>query len=100
MPLSLTSDAGTRRHGDAATGSAYRRVAVSPRLRVTSSVAPADRPVGRVLAVDPGALQLLVGVRLQGAAGVAGVPADDVVRLAALLAAGLPARRPTRVGLL
>ena len=48
---------------------------------------------GRVLAVDPRAGQLLVRpAASQRAARVAAVPADDLVRLAALLAAASPTR--------
>src|SRR5581483_12318243 len=54
--------------------------------------------LGRVLAVDPRAFQLLVVRRLQQAALVAGAPAHHVVRLAPLLAAGLPPPGPAGVG--
>src|SRR6516164_5902786 len=54
--------------------------------------------LGRVLAVDPRAGQLLVVLRLQRAALVPALPADDLVRLAVLLAASLPAVGPARVG--
>src|SRR5262245_56363781 len=57
------------------------------------------RALGGVLAADPRAGQLHVVGRLQQAALVAALPADDVVRLAALLAALLPARRPAGVRL-
>src|SRR5262245_56791913 len=57
-----------------------------------------SRP-GRILAVNPRTSQLLVIRRREQAAGVASVPADDLVGLAALLAALLPICRPGRVGL-
>src|SRR5215212_5689470 len=66
-----------------------------PQAAKTKNSAP-----GRVLPVDPRAFELLVRGRLQQAALVAGVPADDLVRLAALLAAGLPLAGPRTVRLL
>src|SRR5262245_42183379 len=65
---------------------------------VRLTVGSAANALGRVLAVDPRAFQLLVGRRLQRAALVAALPAGDVVGLAALLAARLPAPGPARVG--
>src|SRR3954447_1307368 len=53
---------------------------------------------GGVLAVGPGAAQVLVRGRLERAAAGAAVPADDLARLAALLAAPFPARGPRGVG--
>src|SRR5204863_5417611 len=50
--------------------------------------------LGRVLAVGPRPFQLLVRGRLDGAAGVASLPADDLVRLAALLAPRLQLAGP------
>src|SRR5205085_2582621 len=55
--------------------------------------------LGRVLAVDPRAGQLLVRLGRDRAARVVALPAHDLARLAVLLAAGLPAFRPTGVGL-
>ena len=49
---------------------------------------------GRILAVDPVAFELLVVGRLEQRALVAGLPADDLVRLAAKLAALFPASGP------
>src|SRR6266851_6098729 len=54
--------------------------------------------VGGILTVDPGAAEFLVIGRYNDAAGVAGLPADDLVRMAALLAPLLQAGRPTSVG--
>src|SRR5579871_6282631 len=59
------------------------------------------RDAGRgVLAVDPRAGQLLVLRRVQRAALVVALPADDLVGLAVLVAALLPALGPAGVGLL
>src|SRR5262245_60669145 len=54
--------------------------------------------VSGVLAIRPRPGQLLVVWRLEQTAGVAGGPADDLGRLAVLLAALLPAGRPALVG--
>src|SRR6476620_436662 len=53
-----------------------------------------SRLLGRVLAVDPRAFELLVIRRDDDAAAVAALPALDLVRLAALLTAGLPPLGP------
>src|SRR5205085_2667819 len=54
---------------------------------------------GRVAAVDPVTLELLVVGGVEQRALVARAPADDVVGLAAELAPLLPTGRPRRVGL-
>src|SRR5262245_18650541 len=68
------------------------------RLNRSPELFPPRGAVGRVLAVDPRALELLIVRRLQQAPLVAGVPPQDVVRLAALLRPLLPALRPAGVG--
>src|SRR5438270_7926927 len=65
----------------------------------SSTAGSTTAALGRVLAVDPRAGQLLVRLGRDRAARIVAVPAHDLGRLAVLLAAGLPARRPARVGL-
>src|SRR5438094_127048 len=55
-------------------------------------------PIRRVLAVDPGAAQLLVLGRFHDAARVAALPAHDLVGLAALVTPFFPAAGPAGVG--
>src|ERR1700758_4767258 len=50
-----------------------------------------------ILAVDPGAFQVLVGRGSQGAAACAAVPADDLAGPAARVAATFPLGSPGRV---
>src|SRR5205807_1347499 len=54
--------------------------------------------LGGILAVGPRPLQLLILRRLQQAARLAGFPAEDLVRLAMLLAALLPLLGPAVIG--
>src|SRR5262245_35963780 len=58
-----------------------------------------SRLLGRVLAVDPRAFEFLIIGRDDDAAAVAALPADDLVRLAAPLAAGFPLVGPAVVGI-
>src|SRR5262249_15748118 len=53
---------------------------------------------GGVLGVDPVPFELLIARGLEQGALVAGLPADDLVGLAAFVAALLPAGRPGAVG--
>src|SRR5947209_18077028 len=62
------------------------------------STIPAGNAFIRVLAVNPFAGEFLVLGRWHDAAGIAALPADDLVRLAVLLAALFPAFGPTGVG--
>src|SRR5207237_371123 len=55
--------------------------------------------LGRILAADPVALELLIARRLEQRTGVAGPPADHLVGLAAELAPLFPPGRPRAVGL-
>src|SRR5262245_66503058 len=70
------------------------------RRRIPLSVLARARVLlGGVLAVDPRAGELLILRRHHDAALVAALPADHVVRLAAVLAVLLPVLRPAGVGL-
>src|SRR5438445_8325661 len=93
-----TLDSWCRRLASAFTfGSWCRRLACIYHSHPDLTVA-AGHAVGRVLAVYPRAGQLLVVGWDDHAAGVAGLPTHDLVRLAALLAALLPFARPAVVG--
>src|SRR5207249_7374073 len=83
-----------------AAGLARQAVVQVERLPVVPLAAGAGAARGvRVAAADPRAGQPLILRRHQEAAGVAALPACDLVRRAALLAAPLPLRRPVAVGL-
>src|SRR5262245_60227191 len=63
------------------------------------SIGPVSSVGGRVFAVDPIAFELLIGLGPEQRALITGLPADNLVGLAAEVAALLPAGRPGAVGL-
>src|SRR5262245_66447200 len=73
--------------------------AACPTRSLVTPVPSRGRRVGGVPAVGPRAFQGLVVRRGEHAALVAGLPADDLARLAALLAPLLQLGRPRAVGL-